>query len=63
MIPAVEKKPKNVERISTSHSLEKSASLWVEGEFLPLYNKVKTRGKQKKDSFLYDGWYKWGKKS
>jgi len=55
MIPAVEKKPKNVERISTSHSLEKSASLWVEGEFLPLYNKVKTRGKQKKDSFLYDG--------
>jgi len=39
---------KNVEHIPTSHSLEKSASLRVEGEFLLLYNKPKTCGKLKK---------------
>jgi hypothetical protein len=46
---------KNVEHIRSRHSLEKSASLWVEGEFLLLYNKAKTCSKQKKDPFLYDG--------
>jgi len=44
---------KNVEHIPTSHSLEKSASLWVEGEFFLPYNEAKTCGKQKKKFHLY----------
>jgi hypothetical protein len=43
----------NLEHIPTSHSLEKSASLRVEGEFLLLYNKAKTCDKQKKKTHFY----------
>jgi len=44
---------KNVEHIPASHSLEKSASLWVDGEFLLPRNKAKTCGTQKKKTHFY----------
>jgi hypothetical protein len=42
---------KNLERIPTGHSLEKSAFFWVEVEFSLLYNKAKKCGKLKKTYF------------